>query len=40
LILDNSGEQEKIIAIKNKNRPLDILDTVVWKRIQRGSNDG
>jgi len=40
LILDNSGEQEKIIAIKNKNRSLDILDTVVWKRIQRGSNDG
>jgi len=36
LILDNSGEQEKIIAIKNKNRPINILDAAVWKKIQRG----
>lgn len=40
LILDNSGEQERIIAIKNKNRPIDILDEVVWKKIERGLNDG
>lgn len=36
LILDNSGKQERIIAIKNKNRPIDILDKVVWKKIERG----
>jgi len=40
LILDNSGEQEKIIALKKKHGLVDVLDTVVWGKIQKGSNNG
>jgi predicted ABC-type ATPase len=37
LIIDNSSEEEaprRVIARKNKNNPIDILDTVVWERIE------
>lgn len=40
-ILDNSSEESsrRLIARKNKNNPLDILDRAVWKRIEEISDE-
>jgi predicted ABC-type ATPase len=36
LIMDNSSEEssKRLIARKNKNNPLDVLDSVIWKKIE------
>jgi predicted ABC-type ATPase len=42
LIIDNSSKEEssrRVIVRKNKNNPIDILDTTVWKKIKAISNE-
>lgn len=42
LIMDNSSKEEasrRVIARKNKNDSIDILDTTVWKKIKEISNE-
>lgn len=42
LIIDNSSKEEasrRVIARKNKNNPIDILDTTVWKKIEEIANE-
>jgi predicted ABC-type ATPase len=39
IIMDNSGEQERIVAIKARTGSMDILDEAVWEKIKRGSNE-
>lgn len=42
LIMDNSSKEEasrRVIARKNQNNPIDILNTTVWKKIKEISNE-
>ena len=41
LIMDNSSEESsrRLIARKNKNNPLDIVDGVIWKKIEEIANE-
>ena len=42
LIVDNSSKEEaskKVVARKNKNNPIDILDSTVWKKIEEIVNE-
>lgn len=36
LIMDNSSEEssKRLIARKNKNNPLDVIDETIWKKIE------
>lgn len=40
-ILDNSSEgaSRKLIARKNKNKPIDILDRAIWEKIEEIANE-
>ncbi len=38
LVLDNSSEAKKVIAIKNIKYPLEIKDKLIWEELQRVSN--
>jgi hypothetical protein len=41
LVMDNSSEEssKRLIARKNKNHPLDIIDEVVWSKIEEIANE-
>lgn len=42
LIIDNSSKEEasrRVIARKNKNNPIDILDITVWEKIKEIANE-
>ncbi len=41
LIMDNSSEKssKRLIARKNKNKPLDVIDRDIWKKIQEIANE-
>ena len=40
-IMDNSSEEssKRLIARKNKNDPLDILDRAIWRKIEETANE-
>jgi predicted ABC-type ATPase len=40
-ILDNSSEESsrRLIARKNKNKPIDILDRAIWEKIEEATNE-
>jgi predicted ABC-type ATPase len=42
LVIDNSLEKEaskRVIARKNKNNPIDILDRMIWRKIEEIANE-
>jgi len=40
-IMDNSSEEssKRLIARKNKNNPLDIIDRTIWRKIEETANE-
>ncbi len=42
LVIDNSSEEEaskRLIARKNRNNPIDILDRAIWRKIEEIANE-
>src|SRR3989344_5945577 len=41
LIMDNSSEEssKRLIARKNRNNPLDVIDGAIWKKIEEIANE-